>query len=460
MNKILKVLWNIAFFRTIFYINSIGAMKILFFCRSFYKQAKVLCFNLRLLSEESYFEHGQNCIDKHCHKYIQDTFNQLVEDLSSGKNFVYESFLKSKKAKKYKEYFLGLPPSYCVSLKYPKERDDEGRQGDLMVLKKYNEDSGEKGVILIHYTESIGKFCALYNIRELACKYIFIIEPSWWGYQNQYFLFMLGLDTEVIIESPYYKDYEFIKKIGNNFIPTKIGAGDWVDPKCFYDGKNIEKKYDIVMVGNWSKIKRHELLFRSISPFQNKSEIRIALIGYSSKGRTRIDIENEARKYELLTNIEIFENIPPEKVAEILRQSKVNVLLSKKEGANRGIYEGMFCGNVVVVYEGNLGVNKENINEKTGFLTSEKQLHRIIEAAINEYYKYSTADWANENTGYKVTTERLNTILKNIVEKKGGIWRVDIVQKMNRPNGIYASESERLLMIPEYERLKTYLHQR
>lgn len=457
MNRVSTILWNSTLFRALFFMFSTLAMNSLFWVRSFYKGSEILCLNLRLLSEVSYFPKGMNFIDENFKKYFDFKFYSLLRDLTLTKNFLYEDFLRSKKAKKYRKYFLGLDPSHCVSLKYPKEKYDDKRQGDLMILKKYDEDNREKGVLIIHYTESIAKFCSLYNIEKVAKKYLLVIEPSWWGYQNPYFLFMLGLDTEIIIQSPYYKDYDFINNIGKNFISTKIGAGDWVDPQCFSDGKYNEKKYDIVMVGNWSKIKRHELLFKSISLFQNKSEIRIALIGYPSKGRTRIEIESEANKYGLLTNIEVFENIPPENVAVILRQSKVNVLLSKKEGANRGIYEGMFCGNVLVVYEGNLGVNKENINEKTGFLASEKQLHKIIEKAINDYYKYSTADWANENTGYKITTKRLNAILKDIVESKGETWRVDIVEKMNKPNGIYARESDRLYMVPEYDILNSYL---
>jgi len=43
---------------------------------------------------------------------------------------------------------------------------------------------------------------------------------------------------------------------------------------------------------------------------------------------------------------------------ELLRKSKINVLLSKGEGANRGIYEGLFSGNVIVSSYGNARIQK------------------------------------------------------------------------------------------------------
>jgi glycosyltransferase involved in cell wall biosynthesis len=326
-----------------------------------------------------------------------------------------------------------------------------------MILKAWNPDNNEKGVIALHYTESLAKFASLYNLQKISKHYRIVLEPSWWGYQNVYFLFYLYLSTDIIIQCPDQDDYEFINKINNNFNATRIGAGDWVDEKLFCDGKNQNKLYDIVMVGNWSKIKRHEVLFDAISKNNEIRKFKIALIGYPSHGRTKNDIINEAEKYGIYNNITIYENINVDNVADVLRKSKLNVLLSKGEGANRGIYEGMFSGNVIVLYNRNRGVNKLNINEETGVLSSEQELPDILYKCVKGYNKYNTADWANNNIGAINSSKNMNEIIKNIAISKGEEWTTDIAYKMNKPNNLYYKNSDRIKLEFEYNNLINYL---
>jgi hypothetical protein len=154
---------------------------------------------------------------------------------------------------------------------------------------------------------------------------------------------------------------------------------------------------------------------------------------------------------------EFFENISPEEVAKVLRHSKVNVLLSKGEGANRGIYEGMFCGNVIVVYNRIRGVNLTNINEYTGFTATEENLHEILDYAIKNYKHFDTRGWALSNTGYANATARLNAQLKDISTSKGYNWTCDIVSKKNFPNLMYAKDDDRSEMLTEYLNIRDFL---
>lgn len=69
---------------------------------------------------------------------------------------------------------------------------------------------------------------------------------------------------------------------------------------------------------------------------------KVALIGYPIEGRTSGEVLELAKRYGVASKIELFENIPPEEVARVIRSAKLGVTLSKKEGANRGIYECFF----------------------------------------------------------------------------------------------------------------------
>jgi glycosyltransferase involved in cell wall biosynthesis len=209
------------------------------------------------------------------------------------------------------------------------------------------------------------------------------------------------------------------------------------------------------MVGNWGKGKRHASLFQAVAQMEIKP--RIALIGYPLFGRTQQDVMAEASRSGVLHLCTFYEKIPPEKVAQILSQSKINVLLSLAEGANRGIYEGMFCGNVIVVFEKIKGVNLHNINPQTGYLATDKNLPMVLTSAIKNFYKFDTRKWALANIGYINSTQKLNNILKDKTITSGCSWGSDIVPKKNVPNLRYTSGNDRLAFQNEFKNLAKFL---
>jgi glycosyltransferase involved in cell wall biosynthesis len=398
----------------------------------------------------------ENIFDNYISKIFNNLFNDLKEMVTNSekKYILIEQYQKNKKAKYIQQNFSKFALLNKVSLKYPRENDFKERQGDLIILKKADIENNEKGVIYITYTESIGKFAALYDIKQLATQYQFVFEPSWWGYQNINIMLFFGIDTNIVVECPYINDYKFLRSLNKNFSPIRTGFGDWVDYKCFKNGSKEEKIYDIVMVGNWSKIKRHKILFKAMK-YMNKKP-KVVLIGYPSFGRTIKDIIKEAEYYNVKEYVTFFENIKAEEVGKILRKSKVNLLLSSGEGANRGIYEGLFSGNVVVVYKHNKGVNLEQI-KNVGFCSDDEELPMVLENAIKKYSNYNTREWALKNTGYENSTKLLNNHLKELAIKSGFNWENDIVYKINRPNVLYADEKDRINLKEEYIRLSAFL---
>lgn len=458
MNNLKILIWNSIFFKVILAYSNLVLVVLLSKLKKEYQGAKFFCRVYRYIYNENDKNRKVFNLEKILYRHYQKFFETFISDLVYPENKIYKSYLKSVEAKKIQKYFSQLDQSYYVSLKYPRKNDYPQRQGDLMILKCFNHSNQEKGVLLIQYTESFAKFAAVYDLDKIAQRYQIILEPSWWGYQNVNFLFFYKLPTEVIIQCPYHKDYSFIKKLDHNFYPVKIGAGDWVDPETFGILKPNEKKYDIVMVGNWSKIKRHKILFQSLSKLENSQDYKIALIGYPSHGRTMADVKEEAKLFNLDKRITFFERIKPSQVSQILSESKLNLLLSLGEGANRGIYEGLFCGNVLIVYKYNRGVNRTIINEHTGFLADDNELPYIIEKAIDMYNGYDTANWARKNTGYRNSSKKLNEILKKITQINNRAWTTNLVEKKNMPNGLYANENGRLKLLPEYEKISACLY--
>ncbi|KJS01688.1 MAG: hypothetical protein VR65_08035 [Desulfobulbaceae bacterium BRH_c16a] len=373
-----------------------------------------------------------------------------------NRNTVLTSFALSNKAQACRDLFSQFGEQHHLRMRYPKKNlNDPGRQGDLIILKPYIS-SREKGVLFIQYDEGVQRFTSIFNIEELAGYYRFVIEPSTSGYQNVMFFLCLGLHTDVVIEAQFEPDYKYIQEIGNNFKPIRLGAGDWADPQLFEDGTGVKKEYDVVMIANWLSWKRHDLFFESISKIKNDVQ-KVAVIGYPIDGRTLEDVQKDCRKYDVENIVDFFERIPSKQVGEILRKSKSGILLSKDEGANRGIYECFFSGVPIILTSENRGVNRDHINEHVGLLASDKDLPKAILHMVNNYKSFKPREWALNNTGYLHSTQKLNTFLKDLALSDGEKWTQDIFTKHNSPHARFAYEEEQEQADASVAHLKQFL---
>ena len=378
--------------------------------------------------------------------------------LPASENRLRLEFTHSARAEALRKLYGSFPPEHRVRLRYPND-DDPERQGDLIVLKRYDEVTGERGVLMLMYSEAVLAMAAMYDLGALASKYMFVLEPSSWGYQDVRFLFYLGSDLDVLIQSPRHADFEFIEGLNSNLAPVAVGAGEWVDGDLFHPREpGRDAKYDVVMVSAWDPLKRHELFFRTAAERKQNGEraLRFALIGYEM-GWTREPIERLLRQYDLESDCDLFEMIPHEQVARIVADSRVSLLLSHREGANRAIYESMFCGTPIIVYRDQCGVNLDHVNARTGLLANDDELGQAINYVLDHPGEFDPRQWALENAGYRNATRKINSALRRISERHGLPWTKDIVAKKSAPELRYAEAGRYKEFAAEYGRLQSYL---
>lgn len=378
--------------------------------------------------------------------------------LSASENRLRLEFTRSARARQQRKLYGSVPPEHRVRLRFPND-DDPERQGDLIVLKPYDEATGERGVLMLMYSEAVLAMVAMYDLGALASRYMFVLEPSSWGYQDVRFLFYLGSDLDVLIQSPRRADFEFVECLQTNLVPTAVGAGEWVDPDVFRPREpGQEAKYDVAMVSAWDPLKRHEVFFRAAARRKQNGErtLRFALIGYQM-GWTREPIEKLLRQYGLERDCEIYEMIPHAQVARIVADSKVSLLLSQREGANRGIYESMFCGTPIIVYRQQCGVNLDHVNRRTGLLADDGELGAAIDYALEHPAEFDPRQWALEHAGYRNATQTINAALRQMSERRGLAWTKDIVAKKSAPELRYAEAGLYRQFAAEYESLRDFL---
>jgi len=336
-----------------------------------------------------------------------------------------------------------------VRLRFPKDEPDAERNGDVMVLKPRVSDR-EKGVLFVKYTDSIERLASVYDLELVARHYRLVLEPSTWGYQDAKFLLVAGLPTEVIVMAQYAPDFAYMTSLGGNFVPTRLGAGDWVDPEMFKPEPGLDRDYDVIMVASWLRLKRHALMFRTLR--QIKGAIgKVVIIGYPYGGRTRAAIEAEARREDVLDILDIRENLPLEQVAAMFRRSKLSLMLSKREGANKSVYEALFSDVPVIVSDVNAGVNRDHINSKTGEFAADADLGSTILRMLAERERYQPRAWALANTGYVNSHLRLNALVKDVCRRKGEEWTIDLYPKKSHSWNVYANPADRAIAEKEFE---------
>ncbi len=414
----------------------------------YYDRARAICQALRLLE------------GRPIHPQLIRRFNQILLDANhpgGDGNRLRTSFLKSSAADRAARRYLQHGTRYAAAMKFPRVDDDVARQGNLVVLKAPS--ASEKGVLYLQYTESIREFVALFDMARVAAEYRLVLEPSTWGYQDESYLLLVHPGFDVLVQAQDPVDYRHIASLKTNLIPMPMGAGDWIDPENFISRTVGPKQFDFVMVASWSPVKRHTVLFWALAQ-AGLAQSRIALIGYPWEGRTRTDIEKAARRAGLV-NVTIFERIPRAQVAEVISNSSVGVMLTRREGANRGIYECLFCDVPVVVPSYNRGVNKAHINEATGILAADDDaLPNALVSALSGRSRFHPRAWVTANTGYVNANKALDDALRGSAARAGESYSQGIAPIRSSPAARYVHEADRLRLQGQYVELEALLRSR
>jgi glycosyltransferase involved in cell wall biosynthesis len=307
---------------------------------------------------------------------------------------------------------------------------------DIMVMKAPG--SSEKGVIVLEYTARFDLFVALFDFDRIIRDYYIVLEPCWSGYADPSILMFANTKTDVVVQAAEQADYDFIAALHCNLKPIKLGSSDWIDADLFTappDG--TPRPYDVIMVANWGKHKNHRKLFAALQHVRHRP-VSVLLVGVDWAGRTGEDILAEMREFDLPhVTVDLKTNIPANEVAEALRQSKVFLLLSEKEGSNRAIVEALFANTPVILYDKFVGGAQNKVNPQTGMLSSFEELAGAIDKMLDERERFTPRAWALQGTGSRNTTTGLNAMLKEIAESRGETWNIGIVEKVNNPNFNY-----------------------
>jgi glycosyltransferase involved in cell wall biosynthesis len=226
-------------------------------------------------------------------------------------------------------------------------------------------------------------------------------------------------------------DEEFLRRLHSNLRPIALGSSDWANPEVFVPLEGTEKAFDAVMIARWRVWKRHHVLFRALRRIGDR-RYRVALAAAPALGRSdREAILDMIGHFGLGAQITVFEHLSHPELNVVLNRSKVNVLLSRQEGGNRGLCEGFFAGVPGLALKGHLGVVASHFNRETGRLIDEADLAETLLEFRERWRDFNPRPWALANVSPEISTRRLNDELRQLAAERHEPWTRDIVAKCN-----------------------------
>lgn len=313
----------------------------------------------------------------------------------------------------------------------------------------------EKGAIIVKFTETFRTLYTSLNTKLLSKYFRIILEPSWVGYCLPEILAWSALDEEVIVFSPYKDDFDFLSNVSTNLIPMTLGPADWVDSSIFYKQPNIKKEYDAIFLANFNPVKRVDRCVRAVVRITKQyPAYKIALV-CAGHGQSKKEVLATLECAKDKSNIDLYSALTQSEINDLFNKSRVNVLVSLREGQNKGLAEGLFSGTPALLIKESAGGNHVHINEMTGKVVYDANLESALISFLDDD-SYEPEKWANEVISPVKSTQKLNDQLKKIELSKGNPWTKDLFVKVNRPELNYLESGNAHLLNKRAEFLEQF----
>lgn len=338
--------------------------------------------------------------------------------------------------------------------------NNENLSKRILILKKpklTNKKVTEKGAIVIKFTETFPVIYQSLNVKSLGEHYNIILEPSWVGYSLPEIIVWCSLDPiKVFVMCPYKDDYEFISALQSNLIPLSLGPSDWVNPNTFYKIENTQKIYDAIYIANNDPIKRVERYIKSVVKIRKKIPDFKAALVLASHGNAKKEVEGVLRFYKNSAKISCFNSMTQPELNQIFNQSKVNLLVSLREGSNKGLAEGLFSGTPGLLITENVGGNHAHMNNFTGKTVPDKGLEETMLWFYDNYQDFAPDVWVRDNMEPSISAMKLSESIKAVELAEGRQWTNDLYAKVNTPELSYIDSENNSLLEERIGLLNTF----
>jgi hypothetical protein len=291
----------------------------------------------------------------------------------------------------------------------------------------------EKGVLILKYHYTFSHLLRFFDMGRVSAAYHLVLEPAWSGYCDLDILQYCTVAAPVFVEAAEPRDAAFIRALGANLVAVPVASNWWVDHRVFRPLPGSRKDVDVVMVAAWATYKRHFHFFKELAQLRRMGRrLRVSLVGYPAD-LTLQDVADMAAFFQLSDQMELHDDVPQERVNELVNRARVSLIWSRREGVNRAVVESMFAGVPCILPDGfNYGHRYPHVNEQTGCFTSEGGLMGTLGRMLREHERYSPRDWVLANMSCQRATALLEEAIGSRATALGEPWSGGLAVKTNR----------------------------
>ncbi len=313
--------------------------------------------------------------------------------------------------------------------------------------------NGEKGVLYVSFEYNLMRLIAHHDLRRLLAEYHVVMATSWSPTDYGVFASFAGLSDDPLFAGiSNIADIDAYRVMGPAVEPVPLMASDWIDPGGYTPRPRADREIDILMVANFTRFKRHWLLFRALR--RMRKNLRIALIGIPTPGRSAEVLRAEARAFGAPQDLEILSNANIDVVAAYECNARTSIILSQREGSCVATAECLFSNTPMgLLRDAHVG-SKAYINERTGVLLSERHLARDLSAFLEASHTFQPRAWAMDHITCHQSSDRLNAQLRDYSLRRGRTWTRDIAPLCWRYVPRYVSADDERRLAPALEELK------
>jgi hypothetical protein len=324
---------------------------------------------------------------------------------------------------------------------------DDPRLTKAAILKPYV-GPRERGVLFVSFETQWIRLLRPANYLELAERYAVVVAPS---SSPPHILFTYAFP--VLFPGPVFTllshpdDARTFPRMSSRLAVVPLYASSWVNPALFEPIPKPRRSYDLVMVANFAKFKRHQALFAALRSMPRG--LRVLLIGQDQDGRTADTIRETARWYGVADRFTLMSDQPYREVTKYFCQARASVVLSKREGSCVAVAESLFAdAPAAILQDAGMG-SRTFINEETGRFLDENRLAADLADFVRNADRYRPRAWAEKNISCFRSSLILNEQLRRSALERGEAWTQDIAPMQWSPNPLLAREADRARLAAE-----------
>lgn len=335
--------------------------------------------------------------------------------------------------------------------RYP--RASESSRINRSIVLKAPGANGEKGVLLVMFEYNWLRLLAnVKDLRYLGEKFDIILSTSW--SPTDYALLALALQSTsgtIFVQACNYGEIPSIEEFSPRLQCLPCIACDWINPDCYQPKPFTDRQTDILMVANWAPFKRHWQFFDALR--RMPPNLRVTMIGQEEAGYTLSMLRDQATLFGVKQDINFIENITIDEVTRHQCDSKISLILSRREGCCVAAVESLFADSPLgMMHDAHVGP-KAYINEETGVLLTPDRMDLQLERFLDRAPTLHPRAWAQKNISCHQSIAKVNEMLRSWAQEYETPWTANLKTPYWRPYPIFLNDGDREEMRPAYEDL-------